>query len=250
MSTLLLRHALKNLIKKCPTQQCLLMTASPNSLFLRLNLGALTAPQQILMKLSKYFHQNTRLLVIHHHRHRQTNLQDHQSYQSLAVFSDSQLDDSSNIYQQPPTPFSVTHDIYDNVHITNAPLTSNAGQTTSGFSTHTGDANEGGVLENGAPSSSQEVNSAKEEATDGTLEIDSGGMGCINIQKAMEERRQILKETETKEGVVLLSVQNVKEENAGRFETYGMCVCSIDMHTHPCILSASVLIILHTLIIL
>ncbi|CAH3194613.1 unnamed protein product, partial [Porites evermanni] len=127
--------------------------------------------------------------------------------------SETQDDDSSSIYQQPPAPVSVTparDDVYDNVHIRNIPLATN---TT---------ANEGAVIQNEAPSQSHSVDPMKEEATDGKLELDSGGMGCTNIQKAMEERRQILMETETKEGVVLLSVQKAKEESTDRFEKYGM----------------------------
>ena len=89
-------------------------------------------------------------------------------------------------------------------------------------------------MDNDASSPLQEVK-GNMEATDGKLEIDSGGMGCKNIEKAMEERRQILRETETKEGVVLLSVQKVEEESTNRFETYGMRVCYLEMHTHPCV---------------
>ena len=173
--------------------------------------------------------------------------------------SETQDDDSSSIYQQPPAPVSVTparDDVYDNVHIRNIPLaTSTTGQgtsgpgtftgteipqgtpqSTSGLGTFTGTANEGAVIQNEAPSQSHSVDPMKEEATDGKLELDSGGMGCTNIQKAMEERRQILMETETKEGVVLLSVQKAKEESTDRFEKYGMCVCCLDMHAHPCVI--------------
>ena len=173
--------------------------------------------------------------------------------------SETQDDDSSSIYQEPPAPVSVTpagDDVYDNVHIRNIPLATNTTgqgtsgpgtftgteipqgtlQSTSGLGTFTGTANEGAVIQNEAPSQSHSVDPKKEEATDGKLELDSGGMGCTNIQKAMEERRQILMETETKEGVVLLSVQKPKEESTDRFEKYGMCVCCLDMHAHPCVI--------------
>lgn len=173
--------------------------------------------------------------------------------------SETQDDDSSSIYQEPPAPVSVTpagDDVYDNVHIRNIPLATNTTgqgtsgpgtftgteipqgilQSTSGLGTFTGTVNEGAVIQNEAPSQSHSVDPKKEEATDGKLELDSGGMGCTNIQKAMEERRQILMETETKEGVVLLSVQKAKEESTDRFEKYGMCVCCLDMHAHPCVI--------------
>ena len=173
--------------------------------------------------------------------------------------SETQDDDSSSIYQQPSAPVSVTpaqDDVYDNVHIRNIPLATNTTcqgtsgpgtftgteipqgtpQSTSGLGTFTGTANEGGVIQNEAPSQSHSVDPKKEEAIDGKLELDSGGMGCTNIQKAMEERRQILMETETKEGVVLLSVQKAKEESTDRFEKYGMRVCCLDMHAHPCVI--------------
>ena len=130
--------------------------------------------------------------------------------------------DSSSIYQQPRAPVSVItsrDDVYDNVHIRNVPLTTKDGQTSSG------EANELGISESDAVSSlSPEVKKEELEATDGKLEIDSGGMGCKDIASAMEERRQILKEMESKEGVVLLSVQKVKEQSSVQLETYGMCL--------------------------
>ncbi|KAL9974456.1 hypothetical protein ACROYT_G011488 [Oculina patagonica] len=141
--------------------------------------------------------------------------------------------DDSNIYQEPPKPVSVIpsrDDVYDNVHIKNIPLSTKDGESQSGspasLGTFTGDTSDSGVIRNDIASShpqeiKHEMTSAPNtEVTDGKLEIDSGGMGCKNIEKAMEERRQILKETETKEGVVLLSVQKLKEKGSELIETH------------------------------
>ena len=140
-------------------------------------------------------------------------------------FSGSQLDDNSSIYQQPRAPVSVItprDDIYDNVHIKNTPLSPKGAQTSAGKT------NESGTIGIGIGSSDKTT----EEATDGKLEIDSGGMGCKNIASAMEERRQILKEMESKEGVVLLSVQKVKEKTCDQpRETYGMCLVFTNTYT-------------------
>lgn len=139
-------------------------------------------------------------------------------------FSGSQPDDSSNIYQQPRA--ASRDDIYDNVKIKNLPLASKDGQTSSL------ETNVSGIIKNDVDSSlSHEEFKKVEEATDGKLEIDSGGMGCQNIEKAMEERRQVLKETETKEGVVLLSVQKLRENSSDRLETYGMCLLFRNTYT-------------------
>lgn len=145
--------------------------------------------------------------------------------------------DDSDIYQEPPKPVSVItarDDVYDNVHIKNIPLSTKDGESQSGspasFGTFIGDTSDSGAIKNDIASSHpQEIkgdatSTPDAEVTDGKLEIDSGGMGCKNIEKAMEERRQILKETETKEGVVLLSVQKLKEKGSDLIETHGMCL--------------------------
>lgn len=125
--------------------------------------------------------------------------------------------------------------MYDNVHIKNTPLASKEGRGPSGsppsLGKFTGETNKSGVIENDiASSNSQEIDgvltsATDAEATDGKFEIDSGGMGCTTIGKAMEERRQVLTETETNEGVVLLSVQKLKGKGSNLIETHGMCVC-------------------------
>lgn len=155
----------------------------------------------------------------------------------------SQLDDSSeSIYQQPRAPVSVItprDDIYDNVHIKNTPLSSKDAQTLAGK------ANESGTV-GIAVGSSDKTN---QETTDGKLEIDSGGMGCRNIESAMEERRQILKEMETKEGVVLLSVQKVKEKTSDQLrETYGMCLVFRNTYTSLHFIFISVILFLQAII--
>lgn len=128
--------------------------------------------------------------------------------------------------------------MYDNVHIKNTPLASKEGRGPSGsppsLGTFTRETNKSGVIENDiASSNSQEIDGVSTsatdaEATDGKFEIDSGGMGCTTIGKAMEERRQVLTETETKEGVVLLSVQKLKGKGSNLIETHGMCVCFLE----------------------
>lgn len=158
-------------------------------------------------------------------------------------FIGSEADDSSSIYQAPPAPVSITasrDDVYDNVHIKNTPLSLTDGQGESGslssLGTFTGGTSDSGIIKNDIKTS-QEVkvetsSTADTEATDGKLsdvnEIDSGGMGCKDIQTAMEERRQILKEKQTKEGVVLLSVQKLNEKSSDLIATHGMCVCCLE----------------------
>lgn len=145
--------------------------------------------------------------------------------------------DDSSIYQEPPKPVSVIparDDVYDNVHIKNIPLSTKDGESPSGspasLGTFTGDTSDSGVIKNDIASSHpQEIegdatSASNVEVIDGKLEIDSGGMGCETIEKAMEERRQILKETETKEGVVLLSVQKLKEKGSDLKQTHGTCL--------------------------
>lgn len=130
------------------------------------------------------------------------------------VSSVSQFDDTSNIYQQPRSTSVPVGDVYDNVHITNVLLSVEEGQYLPG---KTGDS----VIQHEVGSSCPQEVKPSEESTDGSLEIDSGGMGCKNIESAMEERRQLLKETEGKGGVVLLSVQKVQDErSASPTETY------------------------------
>ena len=158
-------------------------------------------------------------------------------------FIGSEADDSSSIYQAPPAPVSITasrDDVYDNVHIKNTPLSMTDGQGESGslssLSTFTGGTSDSGVIKNDMTTSEEvkvETSSAADtEATDGKLsdvnEIDSGGMGCKDIQTAMEERRQILKEKQTKEGVVLLSVQKMNEKSSDLIATHGMCVSCLE----------------------
>ena len=160
----------------------------------------------------------------------------------------SDLDDSSSIYMQPPAPVSVISprdDVYDNVHIKNIPLAARGGPSTI-LGTSTGETKESGVTENDIASSrSQEVKGDKTsategETTDGSLEIDSGGMGCKNITKAMEERRQVLKETETKEGVVLLSMQKLHEKGSDLIQPYGMCLLTCaTLHPRHSLISCS-----------
>ena len=158
-------------------------------------------------------------------------------------FSGSEDDDSSSIYQAPPAPISITaarDDVYDNVHIKNTPLSMTDGQCESGslssLGTFSGDTSDSGFIKNGI-TTSQEVkvdtsSTADTEATDGKLsdvnEIDSGGMGCKDIETAMEERRQILKEKQTKEGVVLLAFQKLNEKSSDLIATHGMCVCCLE----------------------
>ena len=158
-------------------------------------------------------------------------------------FIGSEVDDSSSIYQAPPAPVSITasrDDVYDNVHIKNIPLSMTDGQGESGslsdLGTFTGGTSDSGIIKNDIKTS-QEVkvetsSTADTEATDGKLsdvnEIDSGGMGCKNIETAMEERRQILKEKHTKEGVVLLSVQKLNEKSSDLIATHGMCVYCLE----------------------
>ena len=154
----------------------------------------------------------------------------------------SQFDDSSSIYQQPRAPVSVItprDDVYDNVHIKNTPLSSKDAPTSAG---KTNKSSTVGI----AVGSSDKRN---EEAPDGKLEIDSGGMGCRNIESAMEERRQILKEMETKEGVVLLSVQKVKEKTSDHLrETYGMCLLFRNTYTSLHFIFISVILFLQALV--
>lgn len=152
-------------------------------------------------------------------------------------FIGSEADDSSSIYQAPPAPVSIKasrDDVYDNVHIKNTPFSMTDGQSLVTFAGDTSDS--AGIIKNDIKTS-QEVQvetsrTADTEATDGKLsdvnEIDSGGMGCKDIQTAMEERRQILKEKQTKEGVVLLSVQKLSEKRSDPIATHGMCVCCLE----------------------
>ena len=152
-------------------------------------------------------------------------------------FSGSEYDDS-NIYQEPPKPVSIISsrdDVYDNVHIKNTPLSRKGVERPSGSPASPGafTSDSDGTRNDIASSQPQVVKGdttsvANAEATDGKFEIDSGGMGCKTIEKAMEERRQMLKETETKEGVVLLSIQKLKEKGSDLIETHGMCVCFLE----------------------
>lgn len=166
-------------------------------------------------------------------------------------FIGSETDDSSSIYQAPPAPVSIKatrDDVYDNVHIKNTPLSMTGSQSASGsppsLGTFTGGTSDSGIIPNDIKTP-QEVkgntsSATDTEATDGKLkdvhEIDSGGMGCKNIKTAMEERRQILKEKETKEGVVLLSVQKLNEKRSDLIATHGMCACCLEtcatLHPH------------------
>lgn len=147
-------------------------------------------------------------------------------------FSETQTDGGSSIYQQPRAAISITSrdDVYDNVHIKNIPLSPRDGQTLCGNISNSG------VIENDVGSLVSKEIKTDEETMDGKLELDSGGMGCVNIESAMEERRQILKETQTKEGVVLLSVQKVIAKSSDQpSEIYGMCLMFRNSHTHPCV---------------
>ncbi|XP_022802689.1 uncharacterized protein LOC111340162 isoform X4 [Stylophora pistillata] len=149
-------------------------------------------------------------------------------------------DDNSSIYMQPPKPVSVVNpsddfDIYDNVHIKNVPL-GTKGSLLDAFTEETkestivggstGEEKESVATENGIASPrTQETkddvtNIIAGESTDGNLEIDSGGMGCDSLEQAMEERRQVLQEKETKEGVVLLSRQKPNEKGSDLSHTY------------------------------
>ena len=159
-------------------------------------------------------------------------------------FIGSDADDSSSIYQAPPAPVSITisrDDVYDNIQIKNTPLSVTGSQGESGslssFGTFTGGTSDSGVITNEIKDT-QEVkggtsSTAETEVTDGKLsdvnEIDSGGMGCKDIETAMEERRQILKEKPTKEGVVLLSVQKLNDKSSDPIATYGMCLLFREM---------------------
>jgi len=155
-------------------------------------------------------------------------------------FIGSDAEDSSSIYHAPPAPISITSsrdDVYDNVHIKNTPLSMTDSQGESGsLSTFTVDTGDSSVITNKIKDS-QEVkgdtsSKADTEATDGKLsdvnEIDSGGMGCKDIETAMEERRQILMEKQTNEGVVLLSIQKLNDKRSDLIATHGMCVCCLE----------------------
>ena len=165
-------------------------------------------------------------------------------------FIGSEADDSSSIYQAPPAPVSIKasrDDVYDNVHIKNTPFSMTDGQgesdSISSHGTFIGDTSDSGIIKNDTKTSQEvqvETSSAADtEATDGKLsdvnEIDSGGMGCKDIQTAMEERRQIFEEKQTKEGVVLLSVQKLSEKRSDLIATHGMCVCCLETYAarHP-----------------
>ncbi|XP_074617282.1 uncharacterized protein LOC141876525 isoform X2 [Acropora palmata] len=111
----------------------------------------------------------------------------------------SQDDETSSIYQTPRSLASAAslNLIYDNVKLKNVPLSHQDGQS------HCANMDESGTYHSGP--FNPEVRGS-EETIDGKFEIDSGGMGCKDILSAMEERRQILEESESREGVVLLSV--------------------------------------------
>ena len=159
-------------------------------------------------------------------------------------FIGSEADDSSSIYQTSPAPVNIKafrDDVYDNVHIKNTPFSVTDGQGESAslpsHGTFIGGTSDPGIIKNDIKTSQkvqvETSSTADTEATDGKLsdvnEIDSGGMGCKDIQTAMEERRQILKEKQTKEGVVLLSVQKLSEKRSDLIATHGMCLLFRDM---------------------
>lgn len=136
----------------------------------------------------------------------------------------SQVDKTSSIYQTPRSVVSAAsvNDIYDNVKLKNIPLSRQDGQS------HCGNTDDSGLKGHHYPPFYPEEVKARGETVDGNLEIDSGGMGCKDISSAMEERRQILKESESSEGVVLLSVKKGDSEESSESprDNYGM-------HTHP-----------------
>ncbi|KAK2550458.1 hypothetical protein P5673_028817 [Acropora cervicornis] len=103
-----------------------------------------------------------------------------------------QHDETSSIYQTPRSLASAAslNLIYDNVKLKNVPLSHQDGQS------HCANMDDSGTYHSGP--FNPEVRGS-EETIDGKFEIDSGGMGCKDILSAMEERRQILEESESRE---------------------------------------------------
>ena len=138
----------------------------------------------------------------------------------------SQDDETSSIYQTPRSLASAASRnlIYDNVKLKNVPLSHQDGQP------HCANTDDSGTYHSG-PFNPEEVRGS-EETIDGSLEIDAGGMGCKNISSAMEERRQILEESESREGVVVLSVTkgDLEKSSESSRDTYGMSTDDFKCH--------------------
>ena len=153
-------------------------------------------------------------------------------------------DQGQSVYQKPPvepvTVITAVNESYDNVRLKNTPCTQTESHSESIVNSDLGTVRESAEFDITTQTLKHDETTTLDErieTTDGNLEIDSGGMGCPNIDRAMEERRQLLVETETREGVVLLSVQKLRENSNDQTEPpHGMPASPlVRKHTHsPC----------------